>query len=285
MRPRSTVFCAKRAALCLFVAIAALAIAALARADVPIPPRPARYVTDLAGVLGEPRASALNEKLAAFERDTSNQIIVYVDRKVPESTTLEELANKSFHEWGVGQKGKSNGAILFVFVDDRKMRIEVGYGLEGAIPDARAHQITDEVIKPHFKARDYATGVEQGTEALLAAARGEPYKGTGRTAAEASRGNVRVMPWWLFFLLLILFVGLPAFAVIMMVRAARARSTLGRPTGWAPAASGWSSGSSSDGGWSSSSSSSSSDSSSSSSSSDFSGGGGDSGGGGSSDSW
>ncbi|HEV8269311.1 MAG TPA: TPM domain-containing protein [Thermoanaerobaculia bacterium] len=281
MRPRSTVFCAKRAALCLFVAIAALAIAALARAEAPVLPKPASYVTDLAGVFDPARASALNERLAAFERDTSNQIVVYVDRKVPETTTLEELANKSFHAWGVGQKGKSNGAVLFVFVDDKKMRIEVGYGLEGAIPDAIAHRITNEVIKPSFKAGDYATGVEAGADALIAAAKGEPFKGTGKTAAESGR-NVHVLPGWIGLIVLVLFLGIPAALIVLAIKM-RQRTTTVRPSGWSSAGSGWSSSSSSDGGWSSSSSSSSD--SSSSSSSDFSGGGGDSGGGGSSDSW
>jgi uncharacterized protein len=153
----------------------------------PLPPKPAKYVTDLAGVLPAGRAAALNEKLAAFERETSNQVLVYIDRKIPEGTTLEELSSRTIREWGVGQKGKSNGVIFFLFTEDRKMRLEVGYGLEGALPDARAHRISDEIFKPLLKTGDTAGAMDSGTDAIFAALRGEPYKGTGRTAAETRK--------------------------------------------------------------------------------------------------
>ena len=109
---------------------------------------------------------------------------MYVDRRLPEGTTLEELANVTFRSWGIGQKDKSNGVLFLVFTDDRRMRVEVGYGLEGVIPDARANRITNDVVKPFFKKGDYAGGVEAGARALMAAARGEGNAGTGRTVAE-----------------------------------------------------------------------------------------------------
>src|SRR5271169_3255266 len=89
---------------------------------VPLPPKPTRYVTDNAGVLSTDRNDAPNEKLAAFERETSNQVIVYIDRSLSQGATLEETGSAALREWGVGQKGRSNGAILFVFVNDRLMR-------------------------------------------------------------------------------------------------------------------------------------------------------------------
>jgi uncharacterized protein len=243
----------------------------------PPPPKPAKYVTDLAGVLPAERAARLNEKLAAFERDTSNQVLVYVDRKIPDSTTLEEFANRAFHAWGLGQKGKSNGIALFLFTDDRRIRMEVGYGLEGAVPDARAHRINAEIIAPRFRSGDVAGALEAGTDAIFAAARGEPYKGTGRTAAErrgplgipAGRSLGALIP-------LALFSGGFVFIFAIIVWAAR-RAGRGRGSAWG--SSSLESGTSSSSDFSSSSSSSDS----SSSSSDFSGGGGDSGGGGSSD--
>jgi uncharacterized membrane protein YgcG len=134
---------------------------ALCAATSPLPPKPGQYVTDRAGVFVAPRLNELNEKRASFERATSNQVIVYVDRSVPAGTTLEELGAAAVHEWGVGQKGRSNGAILFVFVSDQVMRIEVGYGLEAALPDARACQITSDTIKPYFKKGDYPGGIDQ----------------------------------------------------------------------------------------------------------------------------
>jgi uncharacterized protein len=150
----------------------------------PVLEKPKSFVTDKAGVFAPERLRALNEELAAFERATSNQVVLYVDRRLPEGTTLEELANETFRSWAIGQKDKSNGVLLLVFTDDRLMRVEVGYGLEGVIPDARAKQITSDVVKPFFKKGDYAGGVEAGARALMAAARGEGNVGKGRTVAE-----------------------------------------------------------------------------------------------------
>jgi uncharacterized protein len=246
-------------------------------ATLTVPPKPATYVTDKTGVLDATRVHALNEKLAQFERDTSNQILVYVDRSLPTDATIEQFANDAMHQWGVGQKGKDNGAVLFLFTGDRKMRIEVGYGLEGVLTDAKSKQITSTIIKPRLKAADYDGAVEQGVDGILAVVRGEGLKGSGQTAHEA-KGARRGSGFMQFIpLLFVLIIGL----IIVIVRAVRRGG---------PRSSGWTSTTDRDSSWSSlsSSSSSSSDSfsdSSSSSDSSFDGGGGDSGGGGSSDSW
>jgi uncharacterized protein len=158
-------------------------------AAIALPPKPARYVTDPAGILDPSRANALNEKLAQYERTTSNQILVYVDRSLPPGTTLEEMSAEAIRQWGVGQKGKDNGVILFVFVNDRKMRIEAGYGLEGSLTDAKSKSIIENVIKPKFKIADFTAGVENGVDAIIATIRGEPFEGTGRTVAEPRRNG------------------------------------------------------------------------------------------------
>jgi len=173
------------------VALAALAvlvagIAVADRYDAQIPEKPQRYVTDRAGVFGPGEAEALNARLEQFERDTSNQLLVWVDRKLPEGFTLEDFTVRAGQKWGAGQKKEDNGAILFVFTEDRKVRIEVGYGLEGVIPDAIAKRIIEEEIVPRFRAGDYRGGIESGMSALMAAARGE-YRGTGRTVDEGQR--------------------------------------------------------------------------------------------------
>ena len=124
-------------------------------------------------------------------------MLVYVDRKLPADTTLEEFANKAFRAWKVGQKDKDNGVVFFAFVDDRKMRIEVGYGLEGALPDARTKQITSGVVVPAFKKGDFAGGVEGAADALMKAARGE-YAGTGQTVAEAPPPPTGPPPFWIW---------------------------------------------------------------------------------------
>jgi uncharacterized protein len=244
---------------------------------IPLPSKPARYVTDNAAVLDATRAAALNEKLAQFERETSNQILVYVDRKLPEETTIEEMGSQAIHEWGVGQKGKDNGAILFVFTDAHKMRIEVGYGLEEKLTDAQSKRITSTVIKPFLQKNDPTGAVEAGAGAMMDTVRGLGLQGSGKTAAEngASGGSAAGCA-----VLIVVFLLFGVGGIVLLV-------WIGKRRGWnfnTSKSATWSSGS----GWTSSSSNSfsSSDSdSSSSSSSDFSGGGGDGGGGGSSDSW
>jgi uncharacterized protein len=168
--------------------VLAAAAAFAASPDDKIPPAPKRYVTDNAGVLPPDRAEALNARLEQYEKDTSNQMIVWIDRRVPEGFVLEDFAVRAFQKWGVGQKDKKNGAALFVFVDDRKMRIEVGYGLEGVLPDVIAHRIQEEEILPRFRSGDTAGGVEAGVAGMIAATKGE-YQGTGRTVAQARRGT------------------------------------------------------------------------------------------------
>jgi uncharacterized protein len=252
-----------------------------------IPPKPATYVTDNAHVLDAARASALNEKLAQFERDTSNQILVYIDRKLPADSTIEQLGSEAMHQWGVGQTGKDNGAVLFLFIDDRKMRIEVGYGLESSLTDAKSREITSTILKPRLKARDYNAAVEQGIEAMLAAARGEALKGTGSTVRERRRPQPQPNPGQqqsgletlgcIVLAMLILGVPLVIAIVVLSKRGSRGANP---SVPYVPPVSDDSSSSSS---WSSFSSSDSS--SSSSSSSGFDGGGGDAGGGGASDSW
>ena len=166
-------------------------------------------MTDKAGVLDPSRAEQVNARLEQFERETSIQMLVWIDRHLPENTTLEEFAVNAMKAWGVGQAKLNNGLVLFAFIDDRKMRIEVGYGLEGAIPDAIASRIREDEITPRFKAGDYTGGVEAGMAALMAAANGE-YKGTGTTVAERRGGRRRsnsgiglpcLLPFFFFFVL------------------------------------------------------------------------------------
>ena len=166
------------------VALLAAASARAAKEDT-LPPKPARYVTDKAGVLGG-RAESINSQLEEFEKETSNQIVVWVDRRIPENFTLEEFTVAAARKWQVGQAGRNNGAVLFVFTEDRKMRIEVGYGLEGSLPDALAHRIQEEEILPRFRAGDYGGGIAAGVAAMIAATKGE-YMGTGSTVASRSQ--------------------------------------------------------------------------------------------------
>lgn len=148
-----------------------------------LPPSPEHYFNDYAGVVPVTTAGQLNTKLENFERTTSCQVVVAVFPKMQSASSLEDYTHRIATAWKIGQKGKNNGVGLFVFLQDRRMRIEVGYGLEGALPDALAKRIIEDKIKPFFKRGDYAGGLSAGVDAILRATCGE-YKGYGATVAE-----------------------------------------------------------------------------------------------------
>jgi len=120
-------------------------------------------------VLSAGTKQELETKLSSLDASTSAQISV-VTIKTMGNDTIENFAEKLFKEWGIGQKGKDNGVLLLVAVDDRKVRIEVGYGLEGALTDAETSQIIRNVITPAFKSGDYNEGISSGVDAILVAA-------------------------------------------------------------------------------------------------------------------
>lgn len=162
----------------LWIAALVLCVATIARAAETLPPKPTAYFNDYAGVAGSV-ARTLDERLRQFERETSNQIVVAVFRKMASDSSVADYTQRVAQSWQVGLAKTNNGAVLFVFVDDRKMFIQVGYGLEGALPDALCKRIIEEEIAPHFRTGDYAGGLSAGVDAMIRATRGE-YKGTGR---------------------------------------------------------------------------------------------------------
>jgi uncharacterized protein len=148
-------------------AIALIAFASLLQAAEVIPPKPAGYFNDYAGVVSKAATQRFNEQLAQFERDTSSQIVVAVFPKMQSDSSIEDYTQRVAQSWGVGQKDRRNGAVLFVFVQDHKMYIQVGYGLEGALPDATAFDITEYQIKPRFRANDYEGGLAAGIDSIF----------------------------------------------------------------------------------------------------------------------
>lgn len=132
---------------------------ALVLALLALPPAPARYVSDPSNVLDDGRENALNERLAQYERETSNQLIVYVDRSVPEGTTLEEMSTEALRTW-------DKSVILFLFIDDRRSRIEVAPELSARLTDARAKEILVEMRQP-LRDGFYTTAAEQGVERII----------------------------------------------------------------------------------------------------------------------
>src|SRR5881398_3411923 len=170
-----------------------------------IPPKPAGYFNDYAGVVSKEAALHFNEQLAQFERETSNQVVVAVFPKMQSDSSIEDYTQRVAQAWGVGQKDQRNGVVLFIFVADRKMYIQVGYGLEGALPDITAFDITEYRIKPHFRSADYEGGVATGIDSIFKAIRGE-YKGSGKTVAEEHRGGGASNIWFFIIFTIVLII-------------------------------------------------------------------------------
>ena len=241
------------------------------RAAEVMPPKPTRYFNDYAHKVSSATAEQLNAKLENFERETSSQIVVAVFPKMQSDSSLEDYAQRIYQSWGIGQKSTNNGALLLVFIEDRKMRIQTGYGLEGALPDALCKRIIEDEIKPHFQQGDFDGGLTAGVNAILLATKGE-YKGSGRTVNDRNGQSGISLFWWIFGLFIIL-------SIIRsmgrrnrgMMYNRRGRSTIGgwpvvwgSSSGWGGGSSGWGGGGGGGG---------------------FSGGGGMSGGGGASGGW
>ena len=213
------------------------------------PPLTGRVV-DTADLLGDTAEAELSGLLAGHESATTNQVVVVT---VPDLGGYD-IADYGFQlgrHWGIGQEGKDNGVLLIVARDDRKVRIEVGYGLEGALTDAQSKLIIENTILPAFKEGDYEGGIRAGLGAMLTVLNGEALP-----AEIADSGQEDELPGWAVILIV---VGVVIFFLFM--------STVGRRRGWVTTSGGWSSGGGSSGGG------------------GFSGGGGSFGGGGASGGW
>ncbi|MGN2391613.1 TPM domain-containing protein [Pelomicrobium sp. G1] len=156
------------AALFLLAALAALPV----QAQAPVPELRAR-VTDLTGTLSAGERQALEQRLEAFEKKKGSQIAVLVVPTVrPE--TIEQYAIRVAERWKLGREGIDDGVLVLVAKEDRELRIEVGYGLEGVLPDAIAKRIIDEVIVPRFRQGDFYGGLSAGVERVIGVIEGEP---------------------------------------------------------------------------------------------------------------
>ena len=188
----------------------------------PIPSAPVMWCTDKAGFLSGQAEHDVDFTLFDFERKTGHQVIVYI-AKTTGGVSIEEWAAKAFKAWGIGKKGKDDGVALFVFADDRTLRIEVGYGLEGDLPDAIASRIIREIMLPKIDAGDRDGAVREGVKAILASVSGQPIAWGG--AAETKKSEVQEpaepevtvtgggLTWWQVVILVI--VGI-AFLILLI---------------------------------------------------------------------
>jgi uncharacterized protein len=143
-----------------------------ALAEVEVPPLKAR-VTDLTSTLDAGQRAALEQRLAAFEAAKGSQIaVLIVPTTQPEA--IEQYSIRVAENWKLGRKGVGDGVLLLIAKNDRKLRLEVGRGLEGAVPDAVAKRITADIIAPYFKKGDFYGGITAGVERLIKVVEGEP---------------------------------------------------------------------------------------------------------------
>jgi uncharacterized protein len=190
------------------VAAALLLLAAAALAAEPVFPALTGRVVDDAGILSANTRSRLDASLAAHEQQTGQQLVV-VTLKSLQGYAIEDFGYQLGRRWGIGQKGRDNGALLIVAPHERKVRIEVGYGLEGTLTDAQSRIIIEQVILPQFRRGDFNAGVSDGAAAILRVLGGAPLDGAvthGRTVANAP-------PPWVFFVFLALFFGFFAWRI------------------------------------------------------------------------
>jgi uncharacterized protein len=138
-----------------------------------IPPVPRDHFNDYANVVSDSVERALNDRLAAFERDTSNQVVVAVFPRMDSSAPVRDYTLRVAQAWGVGREDRDNGVVLFAFMQERQLYLQVGIGLEQRIPDSRAQRIIEQDIVPRFRARDIDGGLRSGVDAILSAIRAE----------------------------------------------------------------------------------------------------------------
>jgi len=153
------------------VALAALPTCAALALEVP--PTPREYVTDFAGVIARQQVTAIDERLQGLEQRTGHQVIAVFFPSL-EDEPLEDFTIRCAERWKVGRKGLDDGIIFFAFVRDRRMRLEVGYGLEDKVPDAVASRLLDNVVRPEFARGDFGGGVVALAGGLAGIFRGEP---------------------------------------------------------------------------------------------------------------
>jgi uncharacterized protein len=156
----------------LFALICCLPFFHLVAKDIPAKPNPPRLVNDYAGVLSSEENNALEQKLVAYFDSTSTQIAIVIESSL-DGDDLFDYSQRLATEWGIGEKGRNNGVLIYVAINDRKVRIHTGYGMEATITDALTTRIRQEQINPNFKAGNYFEGLDEATTIIMKAASGE----------------------------------------------------------------------------------------------------------------
>ena len=178
-----------------FILFNILLLQNLFAADITFPKLTGRVV-DNAGILTSNQKETLTNILNTQEKETSNQIVILTLKSL-DGNEIEDYGYQIGRYWKIGQKDKDNGVLLIVSMKEKKIRIEVGYGLEGSLTDARSHEIIEYKIKPYFKKDDYYKGILEGTNAIISSIKGE-YKQETHTS---SSGNI--FPLFILYFMII----------------------------------------------------------------------------------
>jgi len=161
-------------------------------------PTPEGFVNDFANILSSETKQRLEQQLTQLEEDSSIEIAVAIVDSLG-GTTIEDFATRLFEEWEIGKKGEDNGILLLFALSDRKMRIEVGYGLEPLLTDSKAGRIIRNIITPEFRNEDYDKGVTEGVAAIIKVVHGEEVDlGSEESSETGEDGSGGV--WVLFFI-------------------------------------------------------------------------------------
>lgn len=188
--------------------IALFTFASLAFAAPSFPALSGRVV-DAAHILSRSDIEQLEQTLAQHEQETSNQIVVATIKSL-QGTSIEEYGYQIGRHWGIGQKGKNNGVLLIVAPNDRQVRIEVGYGLEGTLTDALSSQIIQTIILPKFREKDYAGGINDGITAIIAILGGKEVPAL-KKSQDASANDMYGLIIFLIFIIIIIVMRLLGF--------------------------------------------------------------------------
>ncbi|MFY0253572.1 TPM domain-containing protein [Chitinophaga sp. 30R24] len=172
--------------------------------NIPPRPNPPTLVNDFAGILLKNEDDALEQKLVAYYDSTSTQITIVTLKSVGDYD-ISQVSLKILRDWGIGTKGKNNGILILVSVEDRKIRIETGYGMEGAVPDAIANDIINQILKPAFRQEHYYEGLDAAVDAIEKAAAGE-YK------ADSKQGKSGLGIGEIFLLIIIVVIIISLFS-------------------------------------------------------------------------
>jgi len=175
--------------------------------NVPARPDPPHLVNDLAGLMQPQEVAALEQKLVAYDDSTSSQIAVVTVPSL-DGNDIADYAQKLYESWGIGRKGKDNGILVLVAQQEHLARIQTGYGLEGAVPDALAKRIISNTLVPAFKQNQYYAGLDRGTDQLISLAKGE-YKADpadARSQGRRDRSGAGPGLWILIGLLVLFFI-------------------------------------------------------------------------------